>query len=285
MEILTVENVKSTLRDLEKEFLAIRLEEQFSNLEECKTLLLDTLVREIGEIPIIKCKKIFSTHNYILWILFKIDDSIVYAVIFNIIWFEDRKGFKMYKKCEESNIPWNDKHQTTTLKELQHQLETKDKFQYSVSDLDSEEELPRFESVIKRVSETYKTKSKRRHKHHRRKRDYQRKKYQGKDLYRSKRHHRQPSYKRDLGLKEDYARKREQKKEFDQRKKEQHKRSQRVEDPKKYKKYQRDQDHGRRDPPKNFNRRTMKERNVTDLWRKSPKSKSSSTSSPSNSDF
>jgi len=166
---LSLEGFEATLTQLEGNFHA-KDPHSYSSLEEFRDTLVNELCATLGSVSVVSLRKIFSPNNYILWLLLKVHDKFVYAVIFNLIWFEDRKGLNMFKKMEEVNLSWIQTHSTKSLNEFEEILKSNDKYDYSLAKgSDLEDELPQFERAISKVSETYREKHrvKRKHKKHR----------------------------------------------------------------------------------------------------------------------
>ena len=155
-------------------------EQEYTSLEEFRDALVTELCASLGFSKVISLRKIFSPNNYILWLVLQVHEKFVYAVIFNLIWFEDRKGINMHKKMEEVDLAWVESYPTKTLSEFEDILKSNEKYDYNLAKgLDVVQDLPQFEKAISKVSETYREKhkvnkkSKRRRKDHRDRKDLQ----------------------------------------------------------------------------------------------------------------
>jgi len=155
---LSLEGFEATLTQLEQNFHNKDMHD-YKSLEVFRDILVDELCASIGSVTVISLRKIFSTNNYILWLILKVHDKFVYAVIFNLIWFDDRKGLNMFKKMEEVDLSWVQIHNTKSLSEFEEILKSNDKYDYSLAmGTEMEKELPQFEKAISKVSETYREK-------------------------------------------------------------------------------------------------------------------------------
>jgi len=136
-------------------------EQEYTSLEEFRDALINELCKSLGFSKVISLRKISSPNNYILWLVLQVHEKFVYAVIFNVIWFEDRKGINMHKKMEEVNLSWVQNYTTKPLIEFEEVLKSDEKCDYHLpKGSDNGQELPQFEKAISKVSETYREKHK-----------------------------------------------------------------------------------------------------------------------------
>ena len=135
--------------------------EDFNSLGEFRDALINELFTSLGLSKVISLRKISSPNNYVLWLVLQVHEKFVYAVIFNIIWFEDRKGINMHKKMEEVNLSWVQNYTSKSLNEFEEVLKSDEKYDYHLpKESDNIQELPQFEKSISKVSETYREKHK-----------------------------------------------------------------------------------------------------------------------------
>ena len=155
---LSLEDFEAILTQLEGNFHD-KDPHSYSSLEEFRDVLVDELCASLGSVTVISLRKIFSPNNYILWLILKVHDKFIYAAIFNLIWFDDRKGLNMFKKMEEVDLSWVQNYTAKSLNEFEETLRSNDRYDYSLAKgTEMEKELPQFERDISKVSETYQEK-------------------------------------------------------------------------------------------------------------------------------
>ena len=167
ISLTSLESFEEGLSRIEESFHDKELSEAYESLEEFRDEVLTKLCETFAAAKVIKIRKFLPLNNYILWFVVQVHEKFVYAVIFNLLWFDDHKEIKMYKKLEEMELEWISRYSPKVLRDYLSILSSEERFDYSlVSNPEYEEHLPQFEDIIGKISgERYLSHS-RSHHHH-----------------------------------------------------------------------------------------------------------------------
>nr|QBK92209.1 MAG: hypothetical protein LCPAC304_05560 [Pithovirus LCPAC304] len=191
----SLEDFDEALSKLEESFSTQDLPEECTSLTELRNAVLKDLFPVFGSCNILKIRKSSSKTNCILWLVLQLQDHFIYAVIFHLIWTDEKKGMNMYKKLEEVDVGWIKLHTPKTLNEFHGFIESNECFHYSLTDETSYGiELPCFEKFLSRVSENH-------HHHH----PQQHKKHEKHSVSKQRRHrHQRPQTPPERPLRQKY---------------------------------------------------------------------------------
>lgn len=148
---------KKTLEDFRvgvKDLISSLKPQESDSLEGFVSLCNHGLQNIFGECSVIKLRKLLSETEYVLWFIAKVHEEFVYTLIFKVLWTEESRNLRTYKKMEEAELGWLEDLSYRSFNTLFDFISSQERFDYSVlSDPKIESCLSSFESSLSKVAD------------------------------------------------------------------------------------------------------------------------------------
>jgi len=146
----TLEDFRVGVRDL----IASLNPQESDSLEGFVSLCNHGLQNIFGGCSVIKLRKLLSDTEYVLWFIVKVHEEFVYTLIFKVLWDEESRSLRTYKKMEEADLGWLEDLNYRSFDALFDFVSSQERFDYSVlSDPKIEEGLSSFEGSLSHVAD------------------------------------------------------------------------------------------------------------------------------------